>query len=274
MSPAYAEVIGDPIAHSKSPLIHNFWLKKLGIDAKYRACHILPADLADYFARRRQDSDWRGCNVTIPHKEVAAALVERHSPEIARVGAINIVIRKEGQLLGANSDIAGIIEPLRQFCGLPQTIAIIGAGGASRAAMAAVQSCFPESAIRFLARRVEQAEAIASDFGIKADIHPIEAAALDGVTLLINASPLGMVGKASLPLSLKAMAKGEGPKIVFDMVYAPLETQLLITARREGFAIIDGLQMLVGQAAEAFALLFGQAAPRSYDAELRELLIK
>jgi shikimate dehydrogenase len=274
MTRPYAEVIGDPISHSKSPLIHNFWLQKLGIDAEYHACHVREADLRDYFANRRHDPDWRGCNITIPHKEITAALVDQLLPEPEMIGAVNTVIRRDEKLVGANTDVAGVTGPLRQFADLTQTIAIIGAGGACRAAVAAVRACFPDSPIRFLARRPEQAVTIATAFAIKADIHPIEAAALEGVTLLINASPLGMVGKPALLLSLEEMTKGKNPKIVFDMVYAPLETTLLIAAQQEGFATIDGLSMLVGQAAEAFALLFGQPAPRNYDDELRALLVK
>ena len=89
MSRPYAEVIGDPISHSKSPLIHNFWLGKLGIDAEYRACHVRPEELADYFAQRREDADWRGCNITVPHKEAATHCVEALLPGYEDIGAIN-----------------------------------------------------------------------------------------------------------------------------------------------------------------------------------------
>jgi shikimate dehydrogenase len=278
MNRAYAEVIGDPIAHSKSPLIHNFWLQKLGIEAEYRACHVPPNELAEYLANRREDPDWRGCNLTIPHKEAAVRLVDTLWPGTPEIGAINTVFNRQGQLVGANTDIAGVITPLNTLVTaifgnrVPplQTVAIIGAGGAARAAAAAISSYFPDWPIRFLARRYEQAQAI----GIKADIRPIEALALEGVTVLINASPLGMIGKQSLTLSLDAMKSGEKPKIVFDMVYAPLDTPLLVAARREGFATIDGLAMLVGQAAEAFAHIFGQVPSRDDDDELRALLVK
>jgi shikimate dehydrogenase len=278
MSRPYAEVIGDPIAHSKSPLIHNFWLNKLGIDAEYRSAHVCAAELSDYLAKRRQDRDWRGCNVTIPHKEAVIAYIDSLLPGAMQIGAINTVISSEGQLFGANTDIAGIIGPLNAFFGYSppphQRVAIIGAGGAARAAAAALTSYFPNWPIRFLARRFEQAEAIAHMLEITPDIRPIEDTALLGVTLLINASPLGMIGKTELNLSLAAIQESENPKIIFDMVYAPLETPLLAEARRKAFAALDGLQMLVSQAAEAFELLFRQAAPREYDDELRTLLVK
>jgi shikimate dehydrogenase len=274
----YAEVIGDPIAHSKSPIIHNFWLQKCAIDAQYRPCHVRPSELPDYLTNRRQDPDWRGCNVTIPHKEAITKFIDHLWPGTLDIGAINTVIKRDSLLFGANTDIAGIIAPLNDLvkaifgCGvLPlQTVAIIGAGGAARAAAAAINARFPDWPIRFLVRRHEQAKAI----DVRADIQPIENVALEGVTILINASPLGMIEKPPLSLSLEVMTAGENPKIVFDMVYTPLETSLLAAAKREGFATIDGLTMLVAQAAEAFELIFGQPAPRDDDDELRALLVK
>ena len=278
MNRPYAEVIGDPIAHSKSPLIHNFWLQKSRIDAEYRACHVRPDELADYFANRRKDPNWRGCNVTIPHKEAAVAHIDHLWPGTLEIGAINTITKRNGELFAANTDIVGIVGPLNASFGYKppsyQTVAIIGAGGAARAAAAALTARFPEWPIRFLARRREQAQRIADLLGIEPDIRPIEDSALIGVTVLINASPLGMMGKSPLNLSLAAMRVGEAQKIIFDMVYAPLETSLLVQARREGFATIDGLQMLVAQAAEAFELFFGVPAPRDHDDELRALLVK
>lgn len=278
MNRPYAEVIGDPIAHSKSPLIQNFWLQKRGIDGEYRACHVRPVELPDYFTNRRKDPKWRGCNVTIPHKETVTDYIDHLWPDTLEIGAINTVIKRENQLFGANTDIAGVVQPINILltalfgsAAVPeQRVAIIGAGGAARAAAAAIRSRFPDWPISILARRPEQAQMIDS----KADIRPIEDVALTDVTVLINASPLGMIEKPPLNLSLAAMWGGEIQKIIFDMVYAPLETSLLGEARREGFATIDGLQMLVAQAAEAFELFFGVPAPRDHDDELRALLVK
>jgi shikimate dehydrogenase len=278
MTHDYAEVIGDPINHSKSPLIHNFWLKKLGIKAEYQACHVQANELPDYFTARRQDAHWRGCNITIPHKERAINLIDQLWPKTPEIGAINTVIKQDGQLLGANTDIEGVIGPISALgeSAAPaiQNIAIIGAGGAARAAAAGIHMYFPNWPISFLARRVEQAEAIAQLIDIKSDIRPISEQSLRGITLLINASPLGMVGKAPLELALDQMIDRDISKIVFDMVYAPLETQLLYQAKQAGFATIDGLVMLLSQAAQAFEFIFGQSAPREYDSELRALLIK
>jgi shikimate dehydrogenase len=278
MNRPYAEVIGDPISHSKSPLIHNFWLHKLGVDGVYQACHVSRDGLADYFANRRKDPDWRGCNVTIPHKEAAAKHIDHLWPGTLEIGAINTIINRGGELFGANTDIVGIIGPLNANFGdgpsPSQTAAIIGAGGAARAAAAALTARFPEWPIRFLVRHRGQAQGIVDLLGIAPDIRPIEDSALIGATLLINASPLGMAGQVPLSLSLTSMHADETPIVIFDMVYVPLETPLLAAAQRKGFATINGLQMLVAQAAEAFQLLFGLPAPRHHDNELRALLVK
>ena len=100
MTRAYAEVIGDPIVQSKSPTIHGFWLGKLGIDADYRACHVTAEGLADYVASRRADPDWRGCNVTMPHKQAIMPLLDRIDPEAARIGAVNTVVFRDGRAIG------------------------------------------------------------------------------------------------------------------------------------------------------------------------------
>ena len=107
----YAEVIGDPIGHSKSPLIHGFWLKALGLEGEYRATHVTPEGLADYFAARTADPDWLGCNITIPHKEPALAFVEDRGGVKDSIGAINLAFRSEGALVGTNTDAAGFYAP-------------------------------------------------------------------------------------------------------------------------------------------------------------------
>ena len=157
MSGLYAEVIGDPIAHSKSPLIHNFWLAKLGIDAEYRACLVKPEELADYFARRRGDAEWQGCNVTLPHKESIAALVDEVAAGVSAIGAINTVAKTaDGRLLGKNTDIDGIAAATAGISLTGSEVVVIGAGGAARAAFAflAKQNC---AAVRSLARTPEKA---------------------------------------------------------------------------------------------------------------------
>jgi shikimate dehydrogenase len=273
----YAEVIGDPIAHSKSPLIHGFWLDKLGIAAEYRKTLVRADELEAFLAQRRGDPDWRGCNITIPHKESAFALLgsDGLGEGEPAFGAINTIVRHPNAVLrGYNTDLKGVVGPLSsyldRFGGL--AVAILGAGGAARAALYGLASLAGTQSLTILARRPEQAEVMLQHLprSLPTAVKPIDSASLEGIDLLVNASPLGMIGKPPLDLSLDAM-RPEHP-LVFDMVYAPLETDLLRRARAAGIETIDGLQMLVGQAAYAFELFFGQPAPRAHDAELRALL--
>jgi shikimate dehydrogenase len=287
MSRPYAEVIGDPIAHSKSPLIHTFWLEKLGIDAEYRACHVQPSALADYFATRRVDPDWRGCNVTMPHKEAVLAHLDSVSPRAVRLQATNTIVHaSDGTLHGTNTDVEGVSEPLRKRprSTYPNHVAtyvqIVGAGGAARAAaMGAVEAGYGDFDI--FNRTVEKAHELAAMIGTShATGHALDALrpirnAGDSPAeqryshVLINASSMGMNGSEPVPVDLRQYYPDT---LVFDMVYSPLETPLLRQAHTLGLETIDGLEMLVGQAAEAFFLFFGRPPPREHDAELRRLL--
>ena len=282
----YAEVIGDPIAHSKSPLIHNFWLGKLGIDAEYRTCHVKPDELADYFTRRRGDAEWRGCNVTMPHKLAISGFLDDRSSQAAEVGAVNCISVCEGALIGDNTDVQGVREPLcrpeNQIGDYPGNVTtyvyIIGAGGAARAAAVAVANRFD---FEFFNRDVGKAKQLAELFGLPewfgsglGSLGPIRNFGNGPQdqrysVILINASSMGMRGNPAVPVDLTPYYPDT---IVFDMVYDPLDTPLLNDARRLGLRAIDGLEMLVGQAAAAFEKFFGQPAPREHDAELRALL--
>lgn len=275
----YAEVIGDPIYQSKSPLIHNFWLRKLGIDAEYRATRVRPEDLAAYLADRRIDPAWRGCNVTIPHKQAALQLVDAPLSTAIKVGALNCIYRGRSSLLGGslggeNSDVEGVREALDLADREPGVTCLIGAGGAARAALHALDLAGIED-LRLLVRRPEQAEALLGEMRLKGRICRLGHAdkALAGATTVINASPMGMAGKQRMdPGILDALALTDPEALVFDMVYAPLETELLARARGLGRTPVDGLTMLIGQAELAFTLFFNAGAPRQFDAELRELL--
>ncbi len=288
MNRPYAEVIGDPIAQSKSPTIHRYWLEKLGIDADYRACRVSSDGLDAYLADRRVDPLWRGCNVTMPHKQSIMALLDGLDPLAEQVGAVNTIIPAPDQrLTGYNTDVAGVAEPLRAMPigGYPQHIAthvyIIGAGGAARGAIVGTQQAGP-FAIDVFNRTVEKAHPLAvmanAAFG---EAHPLEHLTPirnpdDGPMdqrcshILINASSMGMLGNPPVPVDLSLFYPDT---IVFDMVYSPLETPLLAEARRLGLRTIDGLAMLIGQAASAFQGFFGADPPRQDgDAELRALL--
>ena len=275
MGRPYAEVIGDPIAHSKSPLIHNFWLGKLGIDAEYRTCHVKPDELADYFRRRRGDAEWFGCNVTVPHKERVTEYLAEVDNRASWVGAVNTVFRaSNGQLIGTNTDVDGIAEAVSDLDLVGQDVCVIGAGGAARAAFQHLseQRC---AAVLVLARDPDKALRVARGFEIMAVGVPLKSGttALCEARLLINATQLGMTGQDAMPgFILDELGELDTDALVFDMVYVPLQTELLGATSKIGLRTADGLTMLVGQAAVAFEKFFGQPAPREHDVELRALL--
>jgi len=243
--PPYAEVIGDPIAHSKSPAIHNFWLGKLGIDAAYRATRVI--DLEAYFDARRGDSDWRGCNVTAPHKQAVIPFLDEASP----VGAVNCIVRDGGRLAGLNTDVDGVHAALAG-ADLSRVV-LIGAGGAAMAVKAALADA--GELVGITRQNIDRTELLA------------------GATLIINATPLGMAHAGPMPGALLAALPSAAPgATAFDMVYQPLDTLFLQAARAAGLSTVDGLTMLIGQARKAFRLFFGAEPPAEHDAELRHLL--
>lgn len=276
MTLPYAEVIGDPVGHSKSPLIHEFWLAKLGIAAEYWATRVSEDELTAFLEARRADRNWRGCNVTAPLKQAAAALVGDPAGPCRFVGAVNCITRTPlSCLVGSNSDVAGVAEALNHVALEGRTAVLIGAGGAARGALCHLLRRGPERVI-VAARDQSRAGRLAAEI-LEAGTSWVEAAALDSAgdeirsaALLVNATPMGMAGGPPMnPAVLNNLASGQ---TVFDMVYAPIETELLTRAREMGAIPIDGLSMLIGQAAPAFELFFGSPPPRQFDAELRALL--
>lgn len=267
MNRPYAEVIGDPIVQSKSPRIHGFWLAKLGIAADYRACHVHAEELADYFTSRRQDANWRGCNITMPHKQAAMPLLDAIDPAAARIGAVNTVVREEaGRLTGYNTDAPGFLEPLgdARF----STVTVIGAGGAARAVLAALADR-GVGQITLQNRSLDKGAALLAEFGLKGSV-VAPGATVPMADLLVNTSSLGMAGFPPMPPVERHVAEGG---IVYDIVTTPLDTDLLKAARARGLRTVDGLAMLIGQAAVAFEKFFGTPAPRQHDADLRKLLM-
>jgi shikimate dehydrogenase len=263
----YAEVIGDPIAQSKSPLIHRFWLDRLGIVGDYRACLVPPARLADYLAERRDDPDWRGCNVTMPHKLAVMALVDDPGDVRGSIGAMNTVVRQNGGLIGTNTDAAGFGAPIAGLDLAGRSVAVVGTGGAARAVLFALAR-IGVGEVTMIARDPSKAAALLDAFGLSGRTAPL-AEPVPAAALLVNASSLGMAGQPPLDLDIGALP---GDAVVYDVVYSPLETRLLAAARARGLPTVDGLAMLVGQAAVAFELFFGAAPPREADGELRALL--
>lgn len=269
MSQYYAEVIGDPISQSKSPLIHRYWLEKLGMDGDYRAHLVRPDDLGDYIRGRRSDPDWRGCNLTMPHKQAVFELVDDPGDVRGSIGAMNIVLRTaDDTLTGSNTDAAGFFAPLADVELADREVVVIGAGGAARAVLFALarSGCGP---VTILNRNVLKASALLAHFGLKGRAMPLDAR-IPAAALLVNASSLGMKGQDALDLDLSPLPDDA---IVYDLVYSPIETTLLRTADARGLATIDGLEMLVGQAAIGFELFFGAAPPADADGGLREKLL-
>lgn len=280
---AYAEVIGDPIAQSKSPAIHTFWLEKLGIDGAYGRALVPAAGLADYLAATRADPDWRGCNVTMPHKQAIMPLLDRLDPLAARIGAVNTVVREsDGSLTGHNTDAAGFLEPLKPWLDerhLFRMARVLGTGGAARAIVAALSE--QGFVIVLAGRDPAKARALVDELAKGTDHHAVDIAhfapptdfAFDDregcLDLIVNASPLGMAGQPPLAFDFSHAPPGS---VVYDIVTHPLDTPLLQQARAAGFATVDGLAMLIGQAAVAFEKFFGVPAPRGHDAELRGML--
>jgi shikimate dehydrogenase len=271
---AYAEVIGDPIAHSKSPLIQNFWLQKLGIDAEYRACHVRASELAGYLAGRRGEPAWRGFNVTMPHKLAVMPLLDTISRGASRVGAVNCVYEQQGRLVGENTDVDGVLDALPEALMPPGAeVCIIGTGGAARAAFAACRER-DVALVLSSSRNPELGRVLIEDFRFGGcassleDPHNIQTA-----EVIINATPLGMAGAPPMPEAILEHVRDPLPgAVVLDMVYNPRKTAFLETAAQAGCRTVDGLSMLIGQAATAFRLFFGEPAPREHDAELRALL--
>jgi shikimate dehydrogenase len=274
MSKPYAEVIGDPVTHSKSPLIHRFWLGKRGLEGDYFATRVQTHELGDFFKSRSKDPDWRGCNVTVPHKQAVIPFLDSVFPLAVEIGAVNLVVAAS-QLGGGNSDVAGIVESLQDFAsgGLRQAC-LIGSGGAALAALGAFRRLGVERVTMNVRDQAKGARLLA-DWNFDGRVGPVDDRDnIMNAQLIVNASTLGMTGHAPMPESLlgHVAAHPDDRAMAFDMVYAPVETDLLAVARRRGLRTADGLAMLIGQASSSFEAFFGWPAPREHDAELRMLL--
>ncbi|WP_374595998.1 shikimate dehydrogenase [Sphingosinicella sp.] len=268
MTLPYAEVIGDPISHSKSPTIHKFWLDRLGIAADYRRAHVKPGDLAAYIEIRRNDPDWRGCNVTIPHKIAVMDHVADPGGVRESIGAMNTIARADdGTLFGTNTDAGGFFAPIAGLDLEGRPVAVVGAGGAARAVLFALSKA-NVGPVTVLNRSPLKAMGLLAAFGLKGAAKPLDVP-LPEAALLVNASALGMTGQPSLDLDLSPLPDDA---VVYDIVYSPLETGLLKAAAAQGLETVDGLEMLIGQAAIAFTLFFGAPPPEGCEDELKALL--
>jgi shikimate dehydrogenase len=255
-----AGVIGSPIAHSRSPLLHNYWLKRYGIKGHYIPMDISQADLAEAL-RMLPKMGFVGLNVTIPHKEKVIALADIVTDRAALIGAANtLIFRADGKIHADNTDGSGFAANLRQNAPNWQPksgpAVVFGAGGAARAIIAAlIEIGAPE--IRLTNRTRARAEALRADFGGKVTVVDWVQSAhvLDDAATVVNTTALGMIGKPEFNVSLAEL----NPKaLVNDLVYTPIQTEFLTAAAQRGCKTVDGLGMLLHQAAPGFERWFGQ----------------
>lgn len=266
-----AFVMGHPIGHSRSPMMHGYWLKKYGIDGTYQGLDVSPSELGAFFASFREKG-WIGGNVTVPHKLAVIPHLARIDDAAKAIGAVNTIWWENGELVGGNTDAIGFMGNIDELApGWDKAAGralIIGAGGATRAAVYGLLQRGLTVAI--CNRTMSKAEELARHFGAGVTAHSMDALPdlLGKVDLLVNATSLGMVGQPPLDVDLAPLKKGA---VVCDIVYAPLETDLLKAAKAKGHPTVDGLGMLLHQAVVGFRHWFGVTP--EITSELRQILI-
>ena len=268
-----AGVVGAPVIHSLSPLIHNAWLRAANIDAIYVAFPVTDGGFSRFVLGAR-GGVLRGLNVTAPFKEAALDLADSASPSAKTAGAANLLIfARDGQICADNTDGAGLMQAFAlQAPGFEATtgpVAILGAGGAGRGAVAAFLAA-GAPAVHLINRSRPRAEAVADRFGSRVKVFDLAdwERGLVGVIAVINATTQGMGGQTPLALDFRA---APDHAVAMDMVYRPLQTAFLQRAAARGLVTVDGLGMLIGQAAPTFKALFGQEPP---DLDVRSLCLK
>ncbi|NNE21608.1 MAG: shikimate dehydrogenase [Rhizobiales bacterium] len=251
-------VIGSPISHSRSPLIHGYWLKKHDISGSYDRIEVKPDQLDGFLDRIRQ-GELAGCNVTIPLKELTFEAVDQTDDQTRRLKSVNTVYMLDGKLCGTSTDGAGFMANLRQTVPDWRTrskhAVILGAGGAARSLVEALIND-GAATITIINRTVERAEAIAADYPDRVDPHGWYAIehALPVTDILINSTSLGMTGQPPLEVCLDGL---KSTAVVTDIVYTPLRTELLNQASSRGHTVVEGLGMLLHQAVPGFEKWFG-----------------
>lgn len=267
-----AFVTGWPIKHSKSPMLHGFWLKQYGIEGSYEAHGVEPENF-EQFLKDLPINEFAGGNVTIPHKEVAFVNVDQLDDAAAAIGAVNTLWLEDGKLCGGNTDAYGFSANMDQFASEwreGKKAIVMGAGGAARAIIYAIlEAGFEE--VHIVNRTLERAEILARLFGDKCKAHPWDALQdlLSQTDFIVNTTSIGMAGSdASVMPDLSTLPKSA---IVTDIVYTPLETPFLKSANALGLKTVDGLGMLLHQAVPGFEKWFG-IRPEVTD-ELRDYIL-
>ena len=272
--PKKAGVIGWPIQHSRSPQIFRHWFRRYSIAGDYDR-HAVPPDAFEACIRHLQSEGFRGCNVTVPHKESAFALADNHSATASRTGSVNtLVFCADGRIEGDSTDGYGFLEALREgvqgTLPLDRPAVVLGAGGAARAVADSLSNA-GMSEVRIVNRTFERAERLVREIpGPLVAVAVADAGdALRDAGLVVNATSLGMAG--GRPLFLDSVAAPQ-EAVVMDLVYAPLETALLARARAQGQRTVDGLGMLLHQARPGFRRWFG--IDPEVDASLRRAALE
>jgi shikimate dehydrogenase len=267
-----AGVMGWPVMHSRSPLMHNYWMEQQGLAGTYVFLEIKPGELAPAL-RALHPLRFSGCNLTIPHKLDAMTIVDEVDDVAKKIGAIScVVVREDGSLFGTNNDWLGFIGNVKQqqpgWRADEGPIAVIGAGGGGRAV---VYALLQEGAteIRLINRTRAKAELIAEQFGGPISVLPWEDRhdALEGVAMAVNVTSQGMVGEAALDLRLDKLSKSA---LAADIIYTPLESPFLAACRERGNRTVNGLGMLLHQGPPAWKMWFN--VEPTVTAELRELM--
>jgi shikimate dehydrogenase len=250
--------MGWPVGHSRSPRLHGYWLERYGIDGTYVPLAVPPAHFPQAL-RTLALVGFRGVNITVPHKEAALATVDTLDRTARRIGAVNtVMMESDGTLRGTNTDAIGFLEHLKASApgwNPSGPAVVIGAGGAARAVIVALQDAGVRE-IRLVNRTRERAEELAMALAGGIGVLPWMArnGALSGASLVVNTTTLGMTGQPVLEIDLSELPEGA---CVFDCVYSPLETALLAQTRAKGLIAVDGLGMLIHQARAGFAAWFG-----------------
>lgn len=249
-------LVGYPTTHSKSPRSHEYWIREHGLDAEYKL-FTTPPNRVRQVVKRLRDKGALGFNVTVPHKLAVMEFLDQMDATATAIGAVNTVTRCGDKLIGTNTDAYGFITNLREGLGdlkpYLDHVLILGAGGATRAVIVVLKEAGAKS-ITLANRSSQKAEDLAQEFGLKTVSWDKRSHALEGVSLLINTTSLGMEQQSPLEIDLSALPKTSA---VHDIVYAPLETELLKQAKNLGHPTVDGLGMLLYQAQKAFETWHG-----------------
>lgn len=250
-------IIGHPLGHSLSPLLHNWGFGHFGVPGVYMAWPVAPGRVADFMTAVRV-LGIEGVSVTIPHKAAVMERVDGMTDRARAVGAVNTLFWQDGKLWGENTDVAGFVAPLRDMGGLPDVALVLGGGGAARAAVAGLRE-LGVPGIFVSNRTAVRAEALARDFGV--EWVPWEARAERAGGLVVNATPLGMLGDNVGRSPMPAGGVGQGA-VAYDLVYNPHDTVFLRDAAAAGARVVPGLEMFFGQAVAQFRLWTGHTLPR------------